>query len=157
MHFLCNYVINADQRRLYLGSSCSREPIQNVDNTIYFCRSTFLKVYNGKIYQCYHIFWKRNYYAFGPLDTWREYWHYLLSYVDFQNAERVWMCKCEVKGNSRVWVQHSLMPGHQVRRGTRSRLWVGRKRRSAVSEEVTAGGQRDRWWPGATGACGELQ
>ena len=30
-HSLCNYV-NTGQRWLYLGSSCSREPIQKVDN-----------------------------------------------------------------------------------------------------------------------------
>ena len=38
---LCNYITNTGQRWSHLGSPCSREPIQNVDNSIsmYFCRS----------------------------------------------------------------------------------------------------------------------
>ena len=31
---LCNYITNTDQRRSYLDSSCSREPMHNVDNSI---------------------------------------------------------------------------------------------------------------------------
>ena len=46
-HFLCNYVTNTGQRQLYVGSSCSREPIQDVGNSIHMYKY-FCIVYNGE-------------------------------------------------------------------------------------------------------------
>ena len=87
-HFLCNYVTNVGQRWSYLGSSCSREPIQNVDNSI-ASTSTFIELYNSEtdnndnsstlilskqwtFYQCFSElahFSIRNYYVFSLLDN----------------------------------------------------------------------------------------
>ena len=48
LNFICNYTTHTGQWWLYVGSTCSREPMQNVGNSIRMHVSTFVEVYKGK-------------------------------------------------------------------------------------------------------------